>query len=77
MLQLIYLLLTAHDINMPQSGFDDIEGADITLLESVILAEPLPTQPNPVAAMLVRVTTHLPRPGAVHGVFQCDHARFP
>ena len=55
------------DVNMPQGGFNNVDGADVANLDLVLLAEPLPIQtPNIVAAILVGDSTHLPRSGAAH-----------
>jgi len=52
---------------MPNCGFDNIEGADVTFLETVLLAEPPPALYKQVAATILdRDTTHLPRYGTVH-----------
>jgi hypothetical protein len=53
-------VLTARDSNMPQRGLDDVEGAQVACLESVILAEALPAHSDDVAMPLVCSTTHLP-----------------
>ena len=59
--------LLMRDVNMPQGGFNNVDGADVANLDLVLLAEPLPIQtPNIVAAILVGDSTHLPRPGAAH-----------
>ena len=51
--ELIYLFLTACDNNMPKLGFDNIESADVTFLDPVLPAEPLPSRPTKVVAILV------------------------
>uniref|UniRef100_A0A0A9H5P6 Uncharacterized protein n=1 Tax=Arundo donax TaxID=35708 RepID=A0A0A9H5P6_ARUDO len=51
---------------MPQCGFDDIEGADVAFLETVLLAKSHPTMQKPVALILVWETTHLPRFSTIH-----------
>jgi hypothetical protein len=49
---MIYLFLGAGDNNMPQCGFDNIEGADVTFLEAVLLAELPPALYKKVAAAI-------------------------
>jgi hypothetical protein len=44
---------------MPQLGFNDIEGADVTNLHFVLPAELFPSLPNNVTTILS--TTNLPR----------------
>jgi len=51
---------------MPQCGFNDIEGADVTFHEIILLAERCPTLLKHVALILAWKTTHLPR-------FSTDH----
>ena len=51
---------------MPQCGFNDIEGADVTFHEIILLAERCPTLHKHVALILAWKTTHLPR-------FSTDH----
>jgi hypothetical protein len=52
---------------MPQGGFNNVDGADISNLDLVLLTEPLPIQTtNIVAGILVGNNKHLPRPGAAH-----------
>ena len=51
--ELIYLFLTACDNNMPKLGFDNIESADVTFLDLILPAEPLPSRPTKVVAILV------------------------
>jgi len=46
---------------MPQLGFDDIEGADVTNLHFVLPAEPFPSPLNNVTTNLLPETTNLPR----------------
>ena len=53
-------VLTAHDSDMPQCGFDDAEGAQVACLETVLLAEALPALSENVAIYLVCITMHLP-----------------
>ena len=38
---------------MPQCGFDDIEGADVSYLKPVLLAEQLPAQSNLAVVFVV------------------------
>lgn len=55
------------DNDMPQGGFNNVDGADISNLDLVLLTEPLPIQTtNIVAGILVGNNKHLPRPGAAH-----------
>jgi hypothetical protein len=50
------------DIDMPQRGFDDIEGADVTYLHIVLPAELFPSRPNNTTTILLpALTTNLPR----------------
>ena len=51
--ELIYLFLTACDNNMPKLGFNNIESADVTFLDLILPAEPLPSRPTKVVAILV------------------------
>jgi hypothetical protein len=53
------------DDDMPQLGFDDIEGADITNLQFVLPAELLPSQLNSIITILLPVTTNPPRITAI------------
>ena len=62
MADLIYFFLTACHDNMPHCGFDDIEGADVTFLDIVLLAECPPAMHKKVAVFVAWDTTHLPRP---------------
>jgi hypothetical protein len=62
---------------MPQLGFDDIEGADITNLNSVLRAEFFPTGPNNVTTLLLRETTNPPRMVAVDRGLEHDLAASP
>jgi len=50
---LIYLFFIARDNDMPNCGFDNIEGADVTFLETVLLAEPPPALNKQVAATIL------------------------
>jgi len=49
------------DVDVPQCGLDDVEGADISFLDPVVRAEPPPT-PSELAgiAILVEQKAHLP-----------------
>jgi hypothetical protein len=51
---------------MPQLGFNNIKGADVTFLDPILMAEPLPAQSTKVVAVVVRHNTRLPRRGAAH-----------
>jgi hypothetical protein len=51
--ELIYLFLAVCDNNMPQLGFNNVESADVTFLDPVLAAEPLPSSPTKVVAILV------------------------
>ena len=51
---------------MPQLGLNDVEGADITFLDPILLAELLPARPSQVVAVLVRDNTCLPRRATAH-----------
>ena len=51
---------------MPHCGLDDIEGADVSYLEAVLLAEPPPTSPKHVAPLLRWESKHLPGFGTAH-----------
>lgn len=66
------------DDDMPQGGFKDLNGADITHFDHVLPAELPPARPwNMVAATLVRGNMHLPRPCTAHRCLERDRARFP
>jgi len=64
--ELIHLFLTPCDNNVPHCGLDDIEGADVSYLEAVLLAEPHPTIPKLVAPLLRWESKHLPGFGTAH-----------
>jgi hypothetical protein len=72
--ELIHLFLTTRDNDIPQCGFDDIEDADASFLETVLLAELPPTPAKQVAALFVSETMHRPRSITVHS--ECYCARF-
>jgi len=38
---------------MPKLGFNNIESADVTFLDLILPAEPLPSRPTKVVAILV------------------------
>lgn len=52
-LGLTYLFFIACDSDMPHCGFDNLEGADVTFLEPVLLAEPPPALYKQVAAAIL------------------------
>jgi hypothetical protein len=58
---------------MPHCGFDDIEGADVTFLDIVLLAKSPPAMHEKKAAVVAWDTTHLPRPS--HCGLERDHGR--
>jgi hypothetical protein len=60
MAELVYLFLVACNNDMPQCRFNNIEGADVTFLETVLLAESPPALYK-LAATLDWDTPHLPR----------------
>jgi len=65
------------DDDMPQGGFRDLDGADITHLDPVLPAELRPSQPwNMVAATLIRGDTRLSRPCRARRCLERDCARF-
>lgn len=53
-------VLTTRDSDMPQCGFDDVEGAQVAWLQPVLLAEALPALSKNVAGIVGCGTTHLP-----------------
>jgi hypothetical protein len=53
-------MLTMRDVDMPQCGSNDIEGAYVPFLQLVILAESLPTLSEKVTNFSVCQTAHLP-----------------
>jgi hypothetical protein len=53
-------MLTMCNDDMPQHGLDDMEGAQVTFLQSVLLAEAFPTLSKKVANFFVCDTAHLP-----------------
>jgi len=38
---------------MPKLGFDNIESADVTFLDPILPAEPLPSRPTKVVAIFI------------------------
>ena len=49
------------DVDVPQCGLDDVEGADISFLDPVVRAEPPPTPRELTGiAILVEQQAHLP-----------------
>ena len=56
--------LTTVNDDMPEQGFNYVEGANVTFLDLILPAEPLPAWPDLVAGILVWENTHLPRAGA-------------
>lgn len=54
-------LAVTHDVDMPQCGFDDVEGADVAFLDHVVRAK-YPPAPSEYAgtALLIPQEAHLP-----------------
>lgn len=61
--------------DMPERGFNYVEGADVSFLDLIVPAEPVPAWPE-VAHILVRETSHLPRTGALQWGLEGDCATF-
>jgi len=60
------------DVDVPQCGLDDVEGADISFLDPVVRAEPPPTPRELTGiAILVEQKAHLPWPVAMILVRSC------
>ena len=60
------------DVDVPQCGLDDVEGADISFLDPVVRAEPPPTPRELTGlAILVEQKAHLPGPVAMILVRSC------
>lgn len=67
-------MLTMCNDDMPQHGLADMEGAQVTFLQSVLLAEAFPTLSKKVANYFVCDTVHLPRSGAIYCSLERDCA---
>ena len=49
------------DVDVPQCGLDDVEGADVSIIDHVVRAEPPPTPRELTGiAILVEQKAHLP-----------------
>ena len=53
-------MLTSRDDDVPQCGLNDVEGAQITFLQPVLIAETVPTLSKKVADFIICATIHLP-----------------
>lgn len=53
-------MLTICYDDMPQLGFNDIEGTYVSFLQLTVLAESLPSLPKKVTNFVVSKTAHLP-----------------
>ena len=71
----LFLIITC-DNYMPQCGFNNIEGADVTFLETVRLAEHHPAPQNNKAVILAWEPIHLPWFRTAHWGLECDYAWF-
>ena len=52
-------LAVTHDVDVPQHGFDDVEGADVTFLDHVVRPE-RPPAPSERATIPIHQEAHLP-----------------
>ena len=52
-------LAVTHDVDVPQHGFDDVEGADVTFLDHVVRPE-RPPAPSQRATIPIHQEAHLP-----------------
>lgn len=59
-------LNVTHDVDVPQCGFHDVEGADVSFLDPVVCTEPTPAPSEQARiALPIHQEAHLPWPEAM------------